>query len=109
MIVWWSIEAGVHIEPHSHAQIVWMLKGKMEFRVGTEQRICKRCRRAGCRCETSRMRLKDATGRLLLSKTAVSQLGERLWEDYQFATRDLSEYEVTYLFVEGIAERLRAW
>jgi quercetin dioxygenase-like cupin family protein len=35
MIVWWSIGAGVHVEPHSHAneQIVWMLKGKMEFRL----------------------------------------------------------------------------
>ena len=44
-------------------------------------------------------------GRLLLSKTAVSQLGERLWEDYQaFAQRKLSEYEITYLFVDGIAE-----
>src|SRR5439155_56230 len=41
---------------------------------------------------------KDESGRLLLSKTAVSQLGERLWEDYQaFAKRDLSEYEITYL------------
>jgi unsaturated pyranuronate lyase len=42
MVVWWSIEAGVHVEPHSHAneQIVWMLKGKMEFRLGTEQRVC---------------------------------------------------------------------
>ena len=50
---------------------------------------------------------KDENGRLLLSKTAVSQLGERLWEDYQaFAQRDLSEYEITYLFVDGIAERL---
>jgi hypothetical protein len=31
MIVWWSIGAGVHVEPHSHTneQIVWMLKGKM--------------------------------------------------------------------------------
>jgi len=30
MIVWWSIGAGVHVEPHSHAneQIVWMLKGR---------------------------------------------------------------------------------
>jgi hypothetical protein len=29
-------------EPHSHAneQIVWMLKGKMEFRLGSEQRVC---------------------------------------------------------------------
>jgi len=42
MIVWWSIGAGVHVEPHSHAneQIVWMLKGKMEFRLGSEQRLC---------------------------------------------------------------------
>jgi unsaturated pyranuronate lyase len=42
MVVWWSIGAGVHVEPHSHAneQIVWMLKGKMEFRLGDEQRVC---------------------------------------------------------------------
>ena len=42
MIVWWSIRAGVHVEPHSHAneQIVWMLTGRMEFRLGTERRIC---------------------------------------------------------------------
>ncbi len=51
---------------------------------------------------------KDESGRLLLSKTAVSQLGERLWEDYRaFAKRDLSEYEISYLFIDGIAERLR--
>ena len=51
---------------------------------------------------------KDETGRLLLSKTAVSELGERLWADYQdFATRDLGEYDVVYLFVDGIAERIR--
>lgn len=51
---------------------------------------------------------KDESGRLLLSKTAVSQLGERLWQDYRaFAKRDLSEYEISYLFVDGIAERLR--
>jgi putative transposase len=51
---------------------------------------------------------KDETGRLLLSKTAVSEIGERLWGDYQdFATRDLSEYDIAYLFVDGIAERIR--
>jgi transposase-like protein len=51
---------------------------------------------------------KDETGRLLLSKTAVSELGERLWADYQdFATRDLGEYDIAYLFVDGIAERIR--
>ena len=37
----------------------------------------------------------------------MSQLGERLWEDYQaFAQRDLSEYEIVYLSIDGIAERL---
>ena len=42
MIVWWSIGAGVHVEPHSHPneQIAWILKGKMEFRLGSEQRVC---------------------------------------------------------------------
>jgi quercetin dioxygenase-like cupin family protein len=42
MVVWWNIGAGVHVEPHSHAneQIVWMLKGMMEFRLGSEQRVC---------------------------------------------------------------------
>jgi transposase-like protein len=43
-----------------------------------------------------------------LSRTAVSELGERLWADYQeFAGRDLSEYDIAYLFVDGIAERIR--
>jgi transposase-like protein len=45
---------------------------------------------------------KDETGRLLLSRTAVSELGERLWADYQdFATRDLGEYDIVYLFIDG--------
>jgi len=51
---------------------------------------------------------KDETGRLLLSRTAVSEIGERLWADYQeFAARDLSEYDIVYLFIDGIAERIR--
>jgi putative transposase len=51
---------------------------------------------------------RDESGRLLLSKTAASELGERLWADYQaFASRDLSEYDVVYLFIDGIAERIR--
>jgi len=42
MLVWWSIEAGVHVEPHNHPneQIVWMLSGAMEFRLGNERRVC---------------------------------------------------------------------
>ena len=52
---------------------------------------------------------REESGRLLLSRTAVSEMGERLWADYLgFAKRDLSEFEIAYLFVDGIAERLRA-
>ncbi len=47
-------------------------------------------------------------GSLLISRTAVSEIGERLWQDYQaFATRDLGGYDIAYLFVDGIAERIR--
>lgn len=49
----------------------------------------------------------DEAGRCVLTKTAVSELTERLWADYQaFAGRDLAEFKVLYLFVDGIAERL---
>ena len=51
---------------------------------------------------------KDEQGRLLLSRTAVSEMGERLWADYQeFSKRDLGEYDIAYLFIDGIAERIR--
>jgi transposase-like protein len=49
----------------------------------------------------------DESGRCALTKSAASELTERLWSDYQaFAGRDLSEFKVLYLFVDGIAERL---
>ena len=50
-------------------------------------------------------RAEDGTG--LLSKSAVAELTERLWEEYEaFATRELSEINPLYLFIDGIAERL---
>ncbi|TMB40424.1 MAG: hypothetical protein E6J55_21510 [Deltaproteobacteria bacterium] len=61
---------------------------------------------AGFRRGTSRF--SDEQGRSLLSRTAVSEVTERLWEEYAaFATRDLSEHQLLYLFVDGVAERLR--
>ncbi|MCS6997616.1 MAG: transposase, partial [Casimicrobiaceae bacterium] len=42
----------------------------------------------------------DKSGRCVLTKSAASELTERLWADYQaFAGRDLSEFKVLYLFV----------
>ena len=42
MIVWWSMKAGAHAAAHSHPheQVFWMLKGRMEFRIGDEKRTC---------------------------------------------------------------------
>ncbi len=52
---------------------------------------------------------RDARGASVPSRTAVSQVTERLWQEYQaFAGRDLSEFSVAYLFVDGVAERLNA-
>ena len=49
----------------------------------------------------------DGAGKSLLSRTAVSEITERLWTEYEgFAGRDLAEFDVVYLFVDGIAERL---
>lgn len=55
--------------------------------------------------------IEDATrgpdGKALLSRSAVSEVTERLWAEYEaFATRDLSEYDIVYLFIDGVAERL---
>lgn len=48
------------------------------------------------------------TGEMLLSRTAVSEITDSLWEDYQhFCQRDLSDFEVEYLFVDAVYESLR--
>ena len=45
----------------------------------------------------------------MISKSAVSEITDRLWEDYQafIAGEDLSEVEVEYLFVDAVFESLR--
>jgi transposase-like protein len=48
-------------------------------------------------------------GNRLLSRAAVSEVTEKLWTEYDaFCTRDLAEHRIVYLYVDGIAERLRA-
>jgi len=48
------------------------------------------------------------TGELLLGRTAISEITDSLWEDYQrFCVRDLSEYEVEYVFLDAVYESLR--
>jgi len=51
---------------------------------------------------------REVTGDLLLSRTAVSALTDQLWADYQtFCERELSGFEVEYLFLDGVYESLR--
>jgi putative transposase len=51
---------------------------------------------------------RDATGELLISRSAVSEITDRLWEDYQaFISRALSDIDVEYMFVDAVFESLR--
>jgi quercetin dioxygenase-like cupin family protein len=42
MVVFWKMKAGAHAAAHQHPheQIFWVLSGKMDFRLGTERRLC---------------------------------------------------------------------
>jgi len=52
--------------------------------------------------------LEEATGDRPLSQTAVSQITEVLWDEYEaFTERDLSGLAVEYLFLDAIYESLR--
>jgi transposase-like protein len=50
------------------------------------------------------------SGELMISRSAVSEITNQLWEDYRaFSERDLSEIEVEYLFVDAVYESLRRY
>jgi putative transposase len=54
--------------------------------------------------------LEKALGHFVLSKSAVSELTDTLTEEYEaFRSRDLSGYEVAYLFMDAVYEPLRRW
>ncbi len=50
----------------------------------------------------------DENGHSLVSKDGVSELTDKLWDDYQaFSSRDLSGFEIEYLFVDAVFEAMR--
>ena len=52
---------------------------------------------------------RDETGSMLLPRTSVWEIDAQLWDyDLEFSKRDLGAYEVAYLFVDSIAERIRS-
>jgi len=49
-------------------------------------------------------------GQFILSKSTVSELTDPLTQEYEaFRTRDLSGYEIAYLFMDAVSEPLRRW
>jgi transposase-like protein len=81
-----------------------LLKGRSE----ALERLAVEMYARGCSTRDIEAVFKDEDGSSLLSRTAVSELTEVLWAEYEeFATRDLSEVKPLYLFLDGIAERLR--
>lgn len=53
---------------------------------------------------------RDETGQSMISRTAVSEITDQLWEDFQqFCSRDLSGFEVQYLFLDAVYESLRRY
>jgi putative transposase len=54
--------------------------------------------------------LEKALGQCVLSKSAISTMTDTLSQEYEaFRTRDLSGYEVAYLFMDTVYEPLRRW
>jgi transposase-like protein len=52
--------------------------------------------------------LMEATGDVVLSRTSVSVVTENLWKDFEtFQNRDLSNFDVEYLFLDAMYETLR--
>ena len=52
--------------------------------------------------------LRGEDGQSLISRSGVSRVTEALWEEYEtFSQRDLSGYQVEYLFLDAIYESLR--
>lgn len=62
----------------------------------------------GCSTRDIEALLKDETGQLLLSRSTISQLNERLWQEYEtFCKADLAGYDLIYLFADAVYESLR--
>jgi transposase-like protein len=52
--------------------------------------------------------LMEGTGDMVLSKSCVSKVSDILWEDYErFRQRNLSGYEIEYLFLDAVYESVR--
>lgn len=62
----------------------------------------------GCSTRDIEDLLRDEQGRILLSRSTVSELNEVLWKQYEeFCRRDLKELDIVYIFIDAVYEPLR--
>jgi len=84
----------------------WHLKGNTEQLEGLAVEMYAR----GCSTRDVEEVLRDKQGNLLLSRSTISKLSERLWEEYEeFCQQDLSRHEVVYLFADAVYESMRMY
>lgn len=90
------------------ADLVTAIRRRLAGRTEEVERLGVELFARGCSTRDIEDLFRGADGRSLLSRTAVSEITEALWQEYEaFATRDLSDLAPLYLFVDGLAERLR--
>jgi transposase-like protein len=103
------IEYGVPQVADRAEPFVSRLRARLAGRTAELERLAVEMFARGLSTRDIEAAFQDETGASLLSRTAVSQVTERLWQEYEaFAGRDLSEFAVAYFFVDGVAERLHA-
>jgi len=87
-----------------HSQLWPHLKGRSP----QLERLAVEMYARGCSTRDVEALLKDDTGQLLLSRSTISQLNARLWQEYEtFCRADLSGYDLVYLFADAVYESLR--
>lgn len=107
-----TAENKLHIEKPQVADSLMPFKSSFWPRIkgNTEQleKIAVEMYARGCSTRDIEKLLKDENGNILLSKSAVSQLNARLWEEYEaFCKIDLSGYDIVYIFCDAVYESLR--
>jgi transposase-like protein len=101
---------GVEVPQVRDSSDPYCSKLKRFFRGNTEclQRLAAEMYARGLSTRDIEDALVEATGDIVLSRSSVSRVTEVLWEEYEaFKSRDLSGYEVEYLFLDAIYESVR--
>ena len=84
------------------------LLGFLQGRTGTLERLVSEMYAHGLSTRDIEIAFTDSTGGCVLSKTAVSEVTERLWSEYQgFREQRWDDVEIVYLFADGLYEPMR--